>query len=104
MEGQGEKRERDEGSACCPFRRRVAQTHDVPESRAATMLVPSMMVPLKEIPSMAIDQKASDTTGFHELQVSIIVSDVHLQKEVHPHRSGVFGSVSASDAELSSRN
>lgn len=34
------------------------------------MSVPEMMLPLKAIPSIAIDQKASETTGFHELQVA----------------------------------
>lgn len=43
-------------------------THEVPESRAAVMSVPAMMLPLKAIPSIAIDQNASETTGFHELR------------------------------------
>lgn len=43
-------------------------TYEVPESSAAVIAVPSMMLPLKAIPSIAIDQKASETTGFQELE------------------------------------
>lgn len=42
----------------------VKGTYVVPESSATVMAVSARIVPFKAIPSQAIDQNATETTGF----------------------------------------